>query len=166
MGATPAFLLWTSVARPSQIDDERLILVFLQKSVAYIRDSVRQKARLPSATYPGCVHFPFCHVLKWDNGCQGCMEIIDIRRFPCRVFLICMHHICLNILSVGKVQLFGTKLLMINRMSTVSAFVNPCGAGETPGNRQDARNKRKHILYRIAWWGILLRHLPCSNDKL
>lgn len=57
------------------------------------------------------------------------MEIIDVRRFllfwP---FLICMHHICLNILSAGKVQLFGTKLLMIIIMTTVSAIVSRRGA--------------------------------------
>lgn len=36
-------LLWTLVARPSQFDDESLILVFLQEQVVYLRDPVRQK---------------------------------------------------------------------------------------------------------------------------
>lgn len=60
--------------------------------------------------------------------------------WPC---LICIHHIFLNILSVGKVQLSGTKLLMIIIMTIVSTIVNCCGAGETTWNSQNWMNKTK-----------------------
>lgn len=131
-------LLWTLVARPSQFDDESLILVFLQEQVVYLRDPVRQKKQ-GSLQQPAPSAFILLYlVLKQVNGCWGCVEITYLRSFlvPCP-FLICMHHICLNGLSAGKVQLFGTKFLMINTMAPVSVIVNFHRAGKMTGSHQN-----------------------------